>query len=846
MAELPSCSTKIGHHPRIGGGKIALCSGWRRVWLTPRVARRICRDGGVTSYAYDLDGNLTSITDPDSNVTSYAYNAANEMTSMTNPMGYTTTYDYDAVGLLTSTTDADGRTIDYGYNADGLETTETWVGGNYTATFAYNADSEMTSASDPNSSYSYGYNALGEQTSVSEGIAGVITVALSYAYDSFGNVTNLTDSLGGSITYSYNGDNEMTGMGLSVSGTLDALLTFSYDGDGNMTGITRTAPATSESQTITSTYGYNQADELTNITDATATMTLASYTYGYNADGDVTSYQDNGGNSMAYNYDAADQLTSATGTLAGSNYTFTYNYDKNGNRTSTSTDINSNLTSATDTTTSGNELLSDGTYSYAYDNEGNLTSQTDTAVGSQDFGDVTSYSYDFENRLTAVTVENSQGQMLEEETFTYDVFGNRIGSLQTIMSNGTQQTQQLYTIYNGSNPYMDFAPVNGTVQLTERYLTNPNGLNQFYGQVNASGTTEWYLTDNINSIRQVINAAGTSLDAITYDPFGSIITQTNAADAPRFGFAGGAADSITGNDQFDFRNYSPVDGRWTSQDPLGFVAEDPNLYGYVFNAPTENIDPSGLWDLINDLKPVPGEGGDLIGQVNRMPLNGGPPLMAGSLGVYGNGNQNAFQAMGAAGQQIQQMCRMPITVMGFIPGPVGVVGRGIGHVMDGITGQPVEMILPFPLRFQIPVEPSGGIFPQSPAAPNAPRLPRGPRPAGNPNNPGLPRGSGTGGNPPPSLQGPAAPNAPFLPRGPGTAGNPPPSLGSLDNVPPGWNRTWTWGPPSGAAGGGWRWFDPNGGEWRWHAPDSWHPTGHWDWNPWDSWNSPWQNVWVVY
>jgi len=183
-----------------------------------------------------------------------------------------------------------------------------------------------------------------------------------------------------------------------------------------------------------------------------------------------------------------------------------------------------------------------------------------------------------------VKVESSQGQVLEDETFTYDVFGNQIG----VSLNGTQQS---YTVYNGSNPYMQF---NGGGTLTERYLTNPNALSQFYGQVSASGTTEWYLTDNLGSIRQVISTSGSSLDAITYDPYGNILSQTNSANAPRFLYTGGAYDPITGTYLDDAREDDPEDGRWLSQDPLGFAAGDTDLYRYVFNEPTTNMDPTGL------------------------------------------------------------------------------------------------------------------------------------------------------------------------------------------------------------------------------------------------------------
>jgi RHS repeat-associated protein len=125
-------------------------------------------------------------------------------------------------------------------------------------------------------------------------------------------------------------------------------------------------------------------------------------------------------------------------------------------------------------------------------------------------------------------------------------------------------------------------------------LTAPIGLSQFYGQVSASGTPEWYLTDLLGSVRQVVSPSGSVLDAITYDPYGSLYTQTNSSYEPRFGYAGGALDGLTGDYQFGSRYYSPTDGRWESEDPDGFWAGDANLYRYVFNAPTDWTDPSGL------------------------------------------------------------------------------------------------------------------------------------------------------------------------------------------------------------------------------------------------------------
>ena len=61
-----------------------------------------------------------------------------------------------------------------------------------------------------------------------------------------------------------------------------------------------------------------------------------------------------------------------------------------------------------------------------------------------------------------------------------------------------------------------------------------------------------------------------------------------------FGFAGGLYDSDTGLIRFGARDYDPDIGRWTAKDPIFFDGGDVDLYGYVFNDPVNNIDPSGL------------------------------------------------------------------------------------------------------------------------------------------------------------------------------------------------------------------------------------------------------------
>jgi len=147
-------------------------------------------------------------------------------------------------------------------------------------------------------------------------------------------------------------------------------------------------------------------------------------------------------------------------------------------------------------------------------------------------------------------------------------------------------------VFDGKNPYLDF---NGSGTLTERWLTNPTALDQYFASVSSSGTVEWLLTDNLGSIREVVSTSGSALDKITYGAFGNILSQTNSSYAPRFLYAGGEWDGNLGLYHFGARWDDPVDGRWVSQDPLGFGGGDSNLYRYAGNRPTNQTDPTGLY-----------------------------------------------------------------------------------------------------------------------------------------------------------------------------------------------------------------------------------------------------------
>jgi RHS repeat-associated protein len=132
-----------------------------------------------------------------------------------------------------------------------------------------------------------------------------------------------------------------------------------------------------------------------------------------------------------------------------------------------------------------------------------------------------------------------------------------------------------------------------------RYLFGPTVVNGavttgILARTSSGGTTAWYLTDQLGSVRDIVSTSGTELDHIVYDSFGTILSQSDSANGDRFLFAGMQFDATMGQYFDNARWYVPGTGRFSTQDPKSFGAGDPNLYRYVFNTPTIWTDPSGM------------------------------------------------------------------------------------------------------------------------------------------------------------------------------------------------------------------------------------------------------------
>ncbi len=144
----------------------------------------------------------------------------------------------------------------------------------------------------------------------------------------------------------------------------------------------------------------------------------------------------------------------------------------------------------------------------------------------------------------------------------------------------------------GNANFNVWADLDGSNNLLTRYF-HGDQVDQLLGRQD-SGTQYWYVTDYQGSVRDVLDNSGNVKDAITYDGWGNIISETNSAYRGNYAWTGRMLDVETGLQYNRARWYDPSTGRWQTQDPLGFDAGDSNLYRYVNNKFVNSSDRSGM------------------------------------------------------------------------------------------------------------------------------------------------------------------------------------------------------------------------------------------------------------
>lgn len=563
--------------------------------------------GAKTEYEYDSAGNMVTLTDPVGNKTEWTWDEINRRTSETvqiptwDSSGNSTGDDFASRawtynGLTTVYTDRNGRTITYDASPATRSTTETWsdnrtitsssnavgqlvrmidTSGNnaWTQDFDYDDlgrldissfDYSVAGTSEYDTEANYGYTATGVRNDLVFDLNGVQQIHQSAQVDSLNRIWQLSHESAGSglgqrVEFTYRADssidslqrNELTGpIATPASITPIAFTDYSYELDGDL-------------QTIDHEYQSGGTD-------------ITVYDYTYDAAHRIDTFDSSRDGLNDFGYDAENQLTttSGTGSVPAENYT----YDENGNRTVT--DYVTGL---------HNLLVSDADYNYVYDNEGNRIRRTDKTTD-----EVIQYDWDHRNRLTQIIFLNGSGTEIKRVEYDYNVANLRIEKRISTDGGTTFDSTERYAL-DGSDVVLVF---DETDAVQHTYFHGP-AVDQIFADENAIGEVLWALSDHQGTVRDWIDSDdagsnGTPTQHITYSAFGEILSATDEATLPSYGYTGREWDADA--DLYYYRNrwYDPVIGKFANDDPIGFSAGDSNLQRYVANNAPNAVDPDGL------------------------------------------------------------------------------------------------------------------------------------------------------------------------------------------------------------------------------------------------------------
>ncbi|WP_198683851.1 RHS repeat-associated core domain-containing protein [Peristeroidobacter agariperforans] len=508
---------------------------------------------GVTEYDYNALDQLISVTDPRSKVTSYTYNALGDLVQQVSPDTGTTSSTFDAGGNLQVRTDARGKTATYSYDALNRVTQLAYP--DQTISYQYDQGAyglgRVTSVANASGSTSWTHTSQGRVASKTQAI-GSVTKSVNYAYNSAGQLETLTPPSGIEVTYGYT-NNQITS--IRVDGILmiedvlyepfgpvrgwtwgnGSLAVRQHDLDGNLALIDSAG---------LSTYGYDDAMRITSIADV-----------------------EDSSRSWTYGYDTLDRLAAAS----RSGLSQTFSYDAIGNRLSQGGTASSSYS----VSTSSNRLTSvSGSLSrtYGYDNAGNVTSDGTTTFTYDDAGRMVSST---RASLTATYLYNPLGQRVKKSSgadatyFVYDEAGRLIGEYD---STG-ELIQEIV--------WMNDIPV-----LSIRW--------------SSCGMAVFYIhTDHLNTPRRITKRSSPEI-VWRWDsaPFGTTAVNedpdaNSSAFAFNLRFPGQYFDHETGLHYNYYRDYDPATGRYVQSDPLG-IEDDLNTYAYVHSNPLKDVDPLGL------------------------------------------------------------------------------------------------------------------------------------------------------------------------------------------------------------------------------------------------------------
>ena len=600
----------------------------------------------VTTYTYDLEGNLTTLTSPMGREERYVYDAGGRRIQRLTPSGNVIIYDYDTLNALADKLYQDGNEEE----------------SDHPVRMGYNAMGQRVSMEDITGASSYTYDGLGRLKTATNGSGKTVT----YEYDEADNLKAILYPDGKKVSYAYDkNDNIILLMDRDGRST-----SYEYDPLNRLTAVRRP-------DGTVSTYTYNARNEVLEAENTCSCGFLISdYQYTYDNGGLITKevakeclftsnkdYGHKGGEDdpcihtgtnpwqnqnpewetteRNFIYDDNGQLIKCTESKGQfDKATYTYEYDEAGNRTFAKKEkLYSYLESwqiryaynddnqMTEAKKREGNLTKQ--YTFQYDANGNLTKEC-----FRNKAEVT-YQYDTENRLKAVydpqkllmastydgdanrafqlnyntEAECGYGKNVSGEIFMPEHSTNEDGSLTAegelfgYICSATGRAYDLTEYVNDTN--REYAQVLMAYNIntdfdTESYAYAGNqrlSRNNIWNEARDVDHDEmsYYLYDGRGSVTANTWYNGMVTDVYQYDPYGQV-TLGSTKHTDFYGYNAESYNPNTGLEYLRARYYNAEEGRFFQEDTYLGDITDPltlNRYAYVKNSPLNYVDPSG-------------------------------------------------------------------------------------------------------------------------------------------------------------------------------------------------------------------------------------------------------------
>lgn len=369
----------------------------------------------ITLTAYDANGRLLSLTDPNGLVIGFVYDARGRLTQKTVD-GNTTRYDYDPAGNLAKVTHPTGVFIVYTYDAAHRLTDITdALGGkiHYTLDLMGNRIKEEILAADGTlvKTSSHVFDALSR---LQQDI-GAYNQTTTYRYDANDNLTQITDANGHAAQHAYDSLNRL----IRVTDALAGLTDFQYDAQDRITQV-------SDAKYHSTVYRYNGLGDLTKLDSPNTGITQ----YSYDSAGNLAQKTDAGNVTASYRYDALNRLLGADypGTEADTSYLYDTTRDRQAGQTGRLTesrrgdivalhyhDLRGNQTANIVKNNANVQILSDTHYEYdAGDRLNQIRLSPTTRI---------QYYYDIADQIQRIDLVDTNGTTPLADTIRHLPFG---------------------------------------------------------------------------------------------------------------------------------------------------------------------------------------------------------------------------------------------------------------------------------------------------------------------------------------------------------------------------------------------------------------------------------------